>query len=202
MAKLINFYSSTIIQDIAHHCQVEMSFAMAYFYFDFNDVNKRQSRNLVRSLLTQFSVQCPKCPEVLTTVYSQHLKGVQEPTTQGLLVALKQIIQSFQHAYIVIDALDECTDREDLLTLVQEMVKWKLDRLHILVTSRRERYIADCLEPLIPESARINLHTKLIGGDIRAYCRQRLRRDSKFHKWSPAVLANIESTLVDGANGM
>jgi hypothetical protein len=107
MAKLINFYSSTIIQDIAHHCQAETSFAMAYFYFD---VNKQQSRNLVQSLLTQFSVQCPKCPEVLNTVYSQHLKGVQEPTMQGLLVVLKQIIQSFQHSYIVIDTLDECTD--------------------------------------------------------------------------------------------
>jgi hypothetical protein len=72
----------------------------------------------------------------------------------------------------------------------------------MLVTSRREQYIADCLEPLVPELAQINLHTKLIGGDIQTYCRQRLRCDSKFHKWLPALLANIESTLIDGANGM
>ena len=196
------FDSSAVIQDITRHCQAEPSFAMAYFYFDFNDLKKQQSRYLVRSLLTQFSVQCSQCPEALTAVYYQHLNRAQEPTTQSLLVALKQIIQSFQNAYIVIDALDVCVDREDLFVFVQEVVEWNLDKLHILVTSRRERYIADCLEPLIPGPAQINLHTELNGGDIRTYCRQRLRRDSKFHKWPPEELANIESILGDGARGM
>ena len=48
---------------------------------------------------------------------------------------------SFEATFIVIDALDECIDRSELLNGVESIMGWENIDLHLLVTSRREQNI-------------------------------------------------------------
>jgi hypothetical protein len=52
-------------------------------------------------------------------------------------------MKSIKSKYIVLDALDECTDREDLLTFICDLTNSKIDGLRIMATSRRERDIEE-----------------------------------------------------------
>jgi hypothetical protein len=110
------------------------------------------------------------------------------------------MIRGFQHAYVIVDALDECRDQEQLLALIKEIMSWKLGSLHILVTSRQEREIEDCVGPRT--SARIDLHSALVDADIEAYIHENLRNDPKLRKWSTKVHGQIETALIEGAHGM
>jgi hypothetical protein len=173
---------------------------MAYFYFDFNDIAKQQYRSLVCSLITQFSTQCKTTPEALENLYSQSQNGQWQPSTHNLMVALEHILGCFHHTYIILDALDECVERTELLETITKIMDWKLDACHILATSRRERDIEDCLQSLV--SCQINIQSELVAGDIQIYIQDRLQNDSKLKKWPAKVQEEIEVTLMAGADGM
>jgi len=116
------------------------------------------------------------------------------------MVTLKHIIGGFEHVYVVLDALDECQDREQLLPLVEEIMNWKIGKLHLLATSRAEQDIADHIGPLV--TAQINLRGTLVDADIQTHLRERLRNDSRLKRWPVKVHEQIEVVLMEGAHGM
>jgi hypothetical protein len=197
---VVHVASATIIQQLIEHCKSNPSFAIAYFYFDFRDRGKQSHEHLLRSLVTQFSDHCPSTPEALEGLYSANQDGRWQPATNALVATLGNIIRSFQHAYIVVDALDECTDREELLGLLEEIVNWKTDTLHILLTSRKEREIEECLKGLV--SNQIDIQSSLVATNIQIYVHEKLRTDPKLRKWPEKVLAEIEMELTARASGM
>jgi hypothetical protein len=173
---------------------------LAYFYFDFNDGKKQTVRNLVCALVTQFSGRCSSCPECLATLYSHSLDGQHQPTTTSLTQILRKIIGNFPHAYIVVDALDECSEQDDLLSFLEEVTSWNLGSLHILATSRPDRMTTERLARRI--SYAIDIRSALVDPDIRIYVRERLQNEFSLSKWPLKVKKEIEATLMEGANGM
>jgi hypothetical protein len=197
---LIKACSSTIIQDVMLHCLSDSTLAVTYFYFDFNDIEKQRYENLIRSLIMQLSMQSKSTPKALNTIYSRYQEGQQQPTTDALTWALQHMVGDFHQTFIILDALDECTEREELLGLIEKIVDWKLEKLHILATSRRESGIEDTLTPLI--TGQICIQSALVNGDILVYIRERLQNDRKLRRLPKDVQVEIEKILMDGANGI
>jgi hypothetical protein len=129
------------------------------------------------------------------------MNGKQQPMTGELLTTLRQIVQEFDETFIILDALDECTERQELLTNIEEIAKWKIGKLHILATSRREKDIEEWLEPLVNDQEKICIQSALVNDDIRTYVHEKLQTDRKL-KWSAKVQEEIEKSLMDGAHGM
>src|ERR1700722_3226280 len=190
-------YSSPIIEEVDRHCQSDPSLVSAYFYFDFNEPEKQRPENLIRSLITQLSSGCSSCPEALINFYSRHQEGTRQPTTDTLLVLLSNIFEAFKEIYVVIDALDECTDRAGLLSLIETIIGW--NNLHVLVTSRREQDIIRCLEPIV--TAKVDLQKDVVDSDIFIHIQDRLQNDEKL-KWPLKIQKQITDTLMKGAHGM
>jgi len=191
--------SSAIVHNVMQYCQSHGAFAMGYFYFDFSDPEKQRHENLVRSLIVQFSARASKVPEALETLYSQNKDGQTQPSTDALIAVLEIIFQAFDQSFIIIDALDECSDRQELLSFINGIIDWKVGKLHILATSRKETDISEVLDPLITEQISIQ---NLVNADIRLYVQERLRNDTKLKKWPDKIRMEIETTLMDGAHGM
>ncbi|KAF1964419.1 hypothetical protein BU23DRAFT_585581 [Bimuria novae-zelandiae CBS 107.79] len=80
----------------------------------------------------------------------------------------------------------------------------RLQNLHLLVTSRRERGIESTLEEIVEDQSRICLQSALVDKDIQRYIRQRLATDKTLQKWTKddGVRQEIKSVLRDGANGI
>ena len=197
---LIKIRSSTVIQDVMLRCQSDQAPAIIYFYFDFNDAEKQRHDNLIRSLVVQLSVQSPNTPEALNMLYSRCQDGQRQPTVDDLTTTLQHILGGFRETFLVLDALDECTEREELLALIERIIGWKIGKLHTLVTSRREREIEEALEPLI--TGQICIQSALVNADISIHLRERLQNDPKLNRWPVKVQMEVEATLTDGAHGM
>ena len=145
------FSSSAIIQDIEAMCDAGQA-SMAYFYFDFRDINKQHWRDLVSSLLIQLSAKSgPRC-DILSRLHFNHDCGARQPHDDVLTRCLKEMLMLPEQRpiYLIFDALDECsnisripTPRKRVLQLVKELVD-----LHICVTSCPEVDIRDVLEAL------------------------------------------------------
>ena len=101
--------SSSIIEDIIALRDAGKA-SMAYFYFDFRDVDKQKLRNLLPSLLIQLSARSDSCCDKLFRLYSSHDRGVQKPNDRAMIECLKEMLalEAQGPTYIIMDAVDEC----------------------------------------------------------------------------------------------
>lgn len=182
------------------YCRPQRAFAIGYFYFDFSDPEKQRNENLIRSLIFQLSVQASIFPEALGTLYSHSQNGKTQPSTDALIAVLKRILQAFDQSFIVLDALDECREREELLSLIDGIVGWRVAKLRILATSRKETDISEVLDPLITDQ--MSIQSALVEADIRLYVQKRLENDTKLKKWPEDIRMEIETTLMNKVDGM
>ncbi|KAI0264040.1 hypothetical protein BGY98DRAFT_1086079 [Russula aff. rugulosa BPL654] len=200
---------STIIQDVIS-LRADRLVSMAYFYFDFRDIDKQNRRDLLPSLLTQLSDQSHRHCDVLNGLYLKHGSGAQKPSEDELIQCLKDMLTlpDQQPVYLIIDALDECPDtsglpspREQVLDLVKELVELSTPNLRLCVTSRPEIDIRRALEPLT--SLRVSLHEQ--SGqkqDIVDYVTSVVQSDAKMRRWRDEDKNLVIETLSERADGM
>ena len=89
---------------------------MAYFYFDFRDLNKQTCHALLRSLVFQLSTDSSPCCNILHRVYKTHKDGTQQPSDETLKECLKEMLRLLAQGqvFIILDALDESPDTSGL----------------------------------------------------------------------------------------
>jgi hypothetical protein len=190
--------SSSIIDKLP---EVTESLGIAYFFFDGRDSQKdlQLHTKLIRSLISQLSdTQHGGITEKLADLYKR-CGEVRLPSDEQLQNVLCDILDRFSHAYIMIDALDECTDREKTLIWVNKLIsdtKREAANLHIVVTSRTERDIYENFAALDPYSIDVGeANTK----DIAEYLK--LYMESKFTKYDENTRAKIKAEMEEHAEG-
>jgi hypothetical protein len=195
---------SAILHDVLQYCQYSYGMVVAYFFFDFNDVEKQDLGKMLRSLIWQLSQQSGIIPASLDDLFSSCESGERQPSVDALQEVLRLMIQELPRAYVVLDALDECAQRIGLMETLQTIAGWRLQNLHLLLTSRRERDIESTLKEFVDDKSRICLQSALVDKDIRLYIQARLATDKTLQKWrrNDGIRKEIEDTLIDGANGM
>ena len=186
--------------------------SLAYFYFDFRDINKQHLRDLIPSLLTQLSAQSSLCCDILSRLHSANGDGAQRPNDDALKRCLIDMLTVRDHhpIYLILDALDECPDtsevpspRNRVLQLLEELAGLHIPNLRICVTSRPEFDIQGFLEPLT--SRRVSLHDQ--SGqkqDIADYVRSVVYSDTELimRRWRKEDKEFVIKTLSERADGM
>ena len=203
--------SSAIIQDIDKLYNAGLV-SLAYFYFDFRDIDKRSRRNLLSSLLVQLSARSDPFCDMLFRLYEAYDDGARQPSDSVLVQCLKEMLTLPDQSpvYLILDALDECpnnsgvpSSRAQVFDLVQELVDLRLPSLHICVTSRPEVDIHDAIGSLA--SHLVSLHEE--SGqkkDIADYVRSVVHSNSvrAQRRWSDVDKDLVINTLSERADGM
>ena len=205
---LIFSTSSTIVEDVQVLCEAGLA-TLAYFYFDFRDKAKQDARNLLSSILVQFSNESDHFTEILSDLYSTHGDGFRQPSHEALTQCLKAMLRLPRQGtlYVIIDALDESpnnsgliSERAEVLGLVQELVELRLPHFHICVTSRPEIDIREALEPL---TKHISLHDQAgQKQDIVDYVNSVVHKHPKMRQWREEDRKLVVDTLTERADGM
>jgi hypothetical protein len=184
--------------------------SMAYFDFDFRNVNKQSLHNLLPSLLCQLSARSDPFCDILSRLYSAHNHGAQQPDDHAMIECLKEMftLEAQEPIYIIMDALDECPNttgipspRGRLLNFVVELIRLRFPNLHICVTSRLEHDIQAVLEHLTPLP--VTLHDE--SGqhqDIADYITSFVHSNERMRTWRKADKDFVIKTLSEKADGM
>jgi hypothetical protein len=183
---------------------------MAYFYFDFRDVDKQNLHNLLSSLLIQLSARSDPRGEILFRLYSLHDHGERKPSDRAMVECVKEMLtlEAQGSTYIIMDALDECpimstipSPREEVIELVDELISLHLPNLHLCVTSRPEYDIQAVLKHLTVRA--VSLHDE--SGqqqDIVNYVTSFVRSDRKVRRWREEDKDLVIKILSERADGM
>ncbi len=193
---------STIIEHLRQN--QESPHVVLDFFFDFREAEKQSLDNLIRSIVVQLYSRCENSRKEIDTLFSQYEDGRQQPTTESLVKAFQHMTNQVEEIQIVIDALDECKTRRELLLWVENISSSKDTRLCLLATSRAEEKIKSGLERWLQQDNFIPIQQDAVNDDIRAYVRERVRNDHDFERWlsKPSVQDEIETELMKKADGM
>jgi hypothetical protein len=184
--------------------------SMGYFYFDFKDHSKQNSRGALSSLLTQLAAQSDTYCESLFALYSAHDAGTQQPSEHALRECLGNMLMLRDQGpiFIIIDAIDECPNntgtpspRENVLELVEWLSELHHSHLSICITSRPEADIEAVLQPLASHT--VSLHGE--SGqkeDIINYIKWFINSDPRARRWRKEDKELVVERVSEGADGM
>ena len=203
------FTSSTIIEEIKT-MQKSGHASLAMYYYDFREDKKRDLCGLLSSVLFQLCGQSDSYHPILSTFYSTHLNGARTPSDDELIRCLIDLLKvpGSQPIYLIVDALDECpstsslfSPREELLSLLEDLVQKQLPNLRICVTSRPEVDIKTILEPLAFRSVSVH-DASGQQKDIRDYIESIVSTNKKMQNWSLHYKQLVIDVLTRKADGM
>jgi hypothetical protein len=195
--------SSKIVYDVVT-MKKDPGIAVAYFYFDFNDTQKQNVDSMLKSIVLQLAQSLDNVPSNLNELYFLHEHGRQQPSIDKTLEAIYQTIQTCAQVYIVLDALDECSQPVELFQILGTMRQWHLHNSHVIVTRRRERDIESDLQKVGGHRNTVCFESEVVDGYIRQHVRQRLSNDKLLKKWGsdPILRDEIETAMIQGSQGM
>lgn len=135
----------------------------------------------------------------LKILYAQHNKENTRPSVPDIVSLLQGVVLSYSKVFIIIDALDECTDADDVRFILLTELKKLQHRICLLVMSRP---IPDLEEPL-EGAIRVNVEASLI--DIKNYLLQRLENTRSMQRHlteEPSLRDKIVSVISQKIKGM
>jgi hypothetical protein len=201
--------SSTIIDEVETMRKSRLAIH-AMYYYDFREDQKKDLRGLLSSVLFQLCNQSDSYYNILSNFYSTHRDGAQRPSNIELVQCLQDLLKipGPLPVYLIIDGLDECpstsglsSPREEVLSLLEDLVEARFTNLRICVTSRPEADIKLVLEPLTFRS--ISLHDESGQNlDIEDYIEWVVNTSSKMQRWTQGQKQLVIDILIERANGM
>jgi hypothetical protein len=98
------------------------------------------------------------------------------------------------------DALDECSERKELLTTIRRIIQMHSLHVNMLVTSREEQEIKEGIKDVISNS--ISLECGGLDADIERHIHKCLENDTSWRNDPPHIKQEIKDALIKGAHGM
>ena len=187
--------SSTVVATLL--CQQQgSSSAVVFHYFDFQDTSKQHADSLLRAVLAQLATRNSEALKRLRELHDKCTSS-REPSSYELLGAVARSLALSPKTFIVVDAVDECSDWRTALKHLRALSK--LPNVHLVAFSRRETDIERMLQDIAREIA---LTTASIDNDIAMYVKHRMESSDDMVIWTPEDKQRVQDSLTAKADGM
>ncbi|KAK3669523.1 hypothetical protein LTR78_010577 [Recurvomyces mirabilis] len=191
---------STAIEAVKAHCKGQPDAIYAVFYFSFAEKQKQQPEDLFRSLIVQLGESEPAL-SMLQQAYDKH--GQSTLGLEQLEDMLLSSFQSYSTVFLLIDALDECPQDNDVRLIMLECLtrlSQKAPHVKIFITSRDSPNIRQSMAALGIESMAVGTHP--VNEDIRRHVATQMTRDHRLSNLDQKTKALIEETIAMKADGI
>ncbi|KAH7890100.1 hypothetical protein F5I97DRAFT_1965195 [Phlebopus sp. FC_14] len=172
---------------------------LAYFYFDFGLPRTTSAMEALRSLLVQFlHSETMNWLPVFDDFVARKDRGAAPPTDVHMLVdLLKRALKLHKRPIIVIDALDECQDREKLLMALKELND---GHAQLFCVSRPEVDIKEAFSDL--PSISLSVMEGPLLEDMRRHIEAELENRRNLKKLRVDQKGEVRQLLLEKAQGM
>ena len=191
--------TASYIVNHLQHLTDQRSIGIAYIYCSYKDPGRENAVNLLSTILQQLLLQSSANVSGVLELFQAHTKQKTRPTLSEVRDLLRITIRDFNRTYVVIDALDECSDiDENRETFITEL-KSLLPYVSLLLVSRPLPY----LESRLPNATQIELRAH--DEDIIEYVKERVALSQRMHghmQKDPKLLQTIISKILKKVKGM
>jgi hypothetical protein len=172
-----------------------------YFFFDSRDAQAllQSYDGLLRSITYQLCVCLDTLPGILETAYKSCGSGTTLPSWDVVQQICSSALQHLPEAFIIIDALDECSEIGQVAAWLQNLFTVGGGRLHVLITSRDKPDITVHFSRIAQQVIHLDGFTN---ADIKQYINSIMEKSGQLMVWSQEIQTNIRDSLLTGADGM
>lgn len=174
---------------------------LAFIYCNHKENQLQRKEYFLGAIVRQIVERRKVIPQEVRTLFGKHRGKSTWPTCTEYLNLLHCLAKECSEVYIIIDALDECIDKDgrliwsDLITTL----KGSVTNMRLLYTSRH----IDDTAGTLSGSTRIDIHAS--EADIRTYVQGQLQSKPvllQFCQEDPTLQNNILQEVVSKADGM
>ncbi len=189
-------FLSHLIETVRDHCADQgFGHACVYYYCYFGHVQD-ETTPFLRWILLELCRQLGRIPLAVYNLYRHG--GI--PTARNLLHALEKVLRGFNRVFVLVDAVDESLQRENILRVLRDLATDpRFENLRLLATSRE--YI-DIEDVMLEISTPISMRNHLLDHDIALYVRSKLATHRKLRRWPDQIREEVFEVLSTKANGM
>ena len=170
--------------------------AISCVYCSYKDQAIQTPTSLVASILYQILTITMFISDNLRALYERHELKKTRPTLEELFAELQASVHNLEKVFVIIDAIDECSDvtREEFLIQMRKLQP----AANLMITTRPASHVANGF----PEAACVEIRAK--DTDVRSYCEAKIRSDYRLRLMREDVeLKNdVISKLVANAQEM
>lgn len=202
-----SFLTSNVIDNyLPATCQqkAEDNEGFAYFYCSRSDPERRQTKYILRSYVSQLA-RVPNHPSMIEkNIYTLYQKAREEKRGFSIIeceTALVELINFYSRVTLVLDALDECEidTREALARILHNIIDKGKGTVKVFIASRKEADIEKYLglENLVEISTADNKK------DIEKYIEEEIAKvDDIWRSVSAEVKEQVKKTIGEKSDGM
>jgi hypothetical protein len=189
---------STIIEHVSHEIRGQQGAVLAYFYFSFSDVLKQSYKNLLSSLITDLSrgrVVNPLLRDIYLQLYPRR------PFIKVLEETFVALLEETTTAYLVVDALDECSEKQQrsIIHGFKRITK-ALPDTRLLITSQKTTDIEAAMASWC--ETQLAIDEDCVNEDIDLFVKNALATDRKLACLPAATKKDIEEVFHAKSEGM
>jgi hypothetical protein len=171
---------------------------LAYIYCNYKNQETQTTTGLLAAILKQLVQERQLYGEAAATMHKRHAGRRTRPSLDEIRNTLKSVLNNYSKAYIIIDALDECTDsdgtRSELLAILRSLQTES--NTSLMATSRFAVRIEQSFQGF-PK-----LEIRASDADVKQFSAGQVHRLPKFVRRDPELQAEIQDGIVRAVDGM
>ena len=152
--------------------------------------------SLIASILYHILTITKLISNDLRTLYEHHELNKTRPTLKEFFAELQASVQNLDKFFVIIDALDECSDvtREEFLVHMRKLQP----AATLMITTRPASHVMNGF----PEAACVEIRAQ--DTDVRSYCEAKMRSDNRLRlvQKDVGLKHDVISKLVENAQDM
>jgi hypothetical protein len=192
-AMAIDHLSRTILNDTN---------GVAYIYCSYKMRVVQSTTILLAAILRQLVQAQRSIPEPVLRLHEHHSRRGTRPSLEEIFSTLQSILRNYSSVYLVVDALDECLDKDcthsQLLARVRDLQKEA--NLDLMVTSRFIPEIEEEIEEKFKQATRLEVRAS--DEDVKRFVMGQIYRLPKCIRRDDELQSLVQDRIVEAADGM
>lgn len=171
---------------------------VAYLYCNYKRRDEQKAVNLLAAILKQLVQKRPPLSDHIVALHELHAKQGTRPSFDDLSKSLRSVLGNYSQVFMIVDALDECTDVDDTRnTLLSEIrnLQTQID-LRLMSTSRPIKNITQAFE------GDLHLEIRANNEDVERYLEGQISRRPSCILRKPHLQQLVKRNIVEAVDGM
>ncbi|KAH8170601.1 protein kinase domain-containing protein [Sarocladium implicatum] len=191
--------ASLVIDSLETRLSGHSGEVLAFIFCDYNNRASQSPLLLLRSILGQVLRRIDGLPQEVRAIYDLHKKYDTQPSQEQIIDLLGRVLVRFEKLYIVVDALDECSESESITLSLLSSILQLGNKVQLLCTSR----FSSTFDTFFEKAARLEISAR--AEDVRLYVETQIPLQSRLSKHAradPKLKEEVVNAIADESQGM
>ena len=192
--------TSVVVDFLSNEFQVCGNVGIVYLYCSYTRQKEQKFVDLMSCILLQLMRTQPECPRSVLDMCQRHMQKGTHPSSREIIDAVNSVVAEFTRIFIIIDALDECSNEERTRDKLLEEI-FKIQETSSIAVFATSRSLPAIVNQFKGKSCTL-LEIRASDQDVRRYLERHITLLPAFVSRNRSLQHSIEEEIAKSVDGM